>query len=100
LKAEDTWFLNLFGGVSRQFGLPVFQRQDSWTHTQSSQWFGDVQPLAETLSEQLAENNIRAFPCRDGTTRAATYLGMTCDGSLPTALEPLRPMSAAQWMPT
>jgi DNA polymerase III delta prime subunit len=108
---------------------------------------GDVQPLAELLSEQLADNNIRAVPCRDGqnmgkendvrvfdiqhikglefeavffvgvdrlaashpelfdkylyvgTTRAATYLGMTCDGSLPTALEPLRAMFAEHWMP-
>jgi DNA helicase IV len=33
-----------------------------------------------------------------GTTRAATYLGMTCDGSLPTALEPLRGMFAEHWM--
>ena len=107
---------------------------------------GDVQPLAEMLSEQLADNNIRAVPCRDGqtmgkendvrvfdiqhikglefeavffvgvdrlaasqpelfdkylyvgTTRAATYLGMTCDGTLPTALEPLRAMFAEHWM--
>jgi len=109
---------------------------------------GEVQPLAEMLSEQLADNNIRAVPCRDGqtmgkendvrvfdiqhikglefeavffigvdrlaasqpelfdkylyvgTTRAATYLGMTCDGPLPTALEPLRGMFAEHWMPT
>ena len=106
---------------------------------------GDVQPLSEMLSEQLADNNIRAVPCRDGqtmgkendvrvfdiqhikglefeavffvgvdrlaasqpelfdkylyvgTTRAATYLGMTCDASLPTALEPLRAMFAEHW---
>ncbi|MEP6482769.1 MAG: ATP-binding domain-containing protein, partial [Rhodoglobus sp.] len=108
---------------------------------------GDVQPLAEMLSMQLADDNIRAVPCRDGqtmgkendvrvfdiqhikglefeavffvgvdrlassqpelfdkylyvgTTRAATYLGMTCHGSLPTALEPLRTMFSKQWMP-
>ena len=108
---------------------------------------GDVQPLAEMLSEQLANNNIRAVPCRDGqtmgkendvrvfdiqhikglefeavffvgvdrlaasqpelfdkylyvgTTRAATYLGMTCDGPLPTALEPLRSKFEEHWMP-
>lgn len=108
---------------------------------------GEVQPLAELLSEQLADNNIRAVPCRDGqtmgkendvrvfdiqhikglefeavffvgvdrlaasqpelfdkylyvgTTRAATYLGMTFDGSLPENLEPLRPMFAAHWAP-
>ena len=98
------------------------------------------------MSEQLADNNIRAVPCRDGqtmgkeidvrvfdiqhikglkfeavffvgvdrlaasqpelfdkylyvgTTRAATYLGMTCDGPLPTILEPLRPMFADKWI--
>jgi superfamily I DNA/RNA helicase len=33
-----------------------------------------------------------------GTTRAATYLGMTCDGSLPAALEPLRPMFEEKWV--
>ena len=33
-----------------------------------------------------------------GTTRAATYLGMTCDGPLPTILEPLRPMFADKWI--
>lgn len=105
----------------------------------------EVQPLADVLSEQLADNNIKAVPCRDGqtmgkendvrvfdiqhikglefeavffigvdrlatsypelfdkylyvgTTRAATYLGMTVDGVLPIALEPLRPMFAGQW---
>ena len=106
----------------------------------------DVQPLAEMLSERLADNNIRAVACRDGqtmgsendvrvfdiqhikglefeavffvgvdrlaasqpelfdkylyvgTTRAATYLGMTCDGPLPITLEPLRAMFAEQWL--
>ena len=33
-----------------------------------------------------------------GTTRAATYLGMTCDGPLSTILEPLRPMFADKWI--
>jgi superfamily I DNA/RNA helicase len=32
-----------------------------------------------------------------GTTRAATYLGMTCQESLPAALDALRPMFAARW---
>jgi hypothetical protein len=32
-----------------------------------------------------------------GTTRAATYLGMTCDTGLPPALETLRPMFEAHW---
>ena len=34
MKAEDTSFLNLLGGGSRQFVIPVFQRQYSWTETQ------------------------------------------------------------------
>lgn len=107
----------------------------------------EVQPLAEALSSQLADNNILAVPCRDGqsigkendvrvfdiqhikglefeavffvgvdrleasqpalfdkylyvgTTRAATYLGMTFDGCLPASLEPLRPMFVAHWAP-
>lgn len=32
-----------------------------------------------------------------GTTRAATYLGMTCQESLPAALDALRPMFAVRW---
>ena len=33
-----------------------------------------------------------------GTTRAATYLGVTCDAALPTAISTLRPMFVADWM--
>jgi len=33
-----------------------------------------------------------------GTTRAATYLGVTCDEALPTAISTLRPMFVADWM--
>jgi len=33
-----------------------------------------------------------------GTTRAATYLGVTCDDVLPTAISMLRPMFVADWM--
>lgn len=105
----------------------------------------EVEPLAEALSECLADNNIKAVPCRDGqtignendirvfdiqhikglefeavffvgidrlaaeqpelfdkylyvgTTRAATYLGMSCEKALPTTLDALRPMFAANW---
>lgn len=32
-----------------------------------------------------------------GTTRAATYLGVTCDDALPTAISSLRPMFVADW---
>lgn len=32
-----------------------------------------------------------------GTTRAATYLGMTCDGKLPPVIVGLRPMFAESW---
>ena len=32
-----------------------------------------------------------------GTTRAATYLGISCDKALPAALDKLRPMFAAHW---
>lgn len=39
------------------------------------------------------------FGSHVGTTRVATYLGITCDGSLPTALEPLRSTIAEHWMP-
>jgi hypothetical protein len=46
MKAEDTSFLNLLGGGSRQFVIPVFQRQYSWTETQSSQLLGDVVRVA------------------------------------------------------
>ena len=47
MKAEDTSFLNLLGGGSRQFVIPVFQRQYSWTETQSSQLLGDVVRVAK-----------------------------------------------------
>jgi superfamily I DNA/RNA helicase len=33
-----------------------------------------------------------------GTTRAATYLGVTCDHALPPAISTLRPMFVADWM--
>lgn len=33
-----------------------------------------------------------------GTTRAATYLGVTCDDVLPAAISELRPMFVADWM--
>ena len=32
-----------------------------------------------------------------GTTRAATYLGVTCDGALPSAIEVLRPLFGQHW---
>ena len=32
-----------------------------------------------------------------GTTRAATYLGVTCENALPTAIETLRPMFVNEW---
>jgi DNA polymerase III delta prime subunit len=32
-----------------------------------------------------------------GSTRAATYLGMTCDGELPSAITALRPMFVESW---
>jgi integrase len=35
-----------------------------------------------------------------GTTRAATYLGVTCAGSLPTSLSALRPMFTSNWSET
>lgn len=31
MKAEDTSFLTLLGGGQRQFVIPVFQRDYSWT---------------------------------------------------------------------
>lgn len=46
MRAEDTSFLNLLGGGSREFVIPVFQRQYSWTETQSSQLLGDVVRVA------------------------------------------------------
>jgi hypothetical protein len=105
----------------------------------------EVEPLAKALSEQLADTNIKAVPCRDGqtmgnendvrvfdiqhvkglefeavffvgvdllasaqpdlfdkylyvgTTRAATYLGMTCVSTLPPVMNKLRPMFLAGW---
>jgi DNA helicase IV len=105
----------------------------------------EVEPLAQALSERLADDNIKAVPCREGqtmgnendvrvfdiqhikglefeavffvgvdrlaaaqpelfdkylyvgTTRAATYLGMSCGTALPTVLEALRPQFAAHW---
>jgi DNA helicase IV len=35
-----------------------------------------------------------------GTTRAATYLGLTCEGSLPSTMEELRPHFTADWSGT
>lgn len=46
MKAEDTSFLNLLGGGPRQFVIPVFQRQYSWTETQCSQLLGDLVRVA------------------------------------------------------
>lgn len=105
----------------------------------------EVEPLAQALSERLADNNIRAVPCREGqtignendvrvfdiqhikglefeavffvgvdrlaaeqpelfdkylyvgATRAATYLGISCEVALPAVLAELRPMFAADW---
>ena len=105
----------------------------------------DVEPLAQALSAQLADNNIKAVACREGqtmgnendvrvfdiqhikglefeavffvgvdqlaaaqpdlfdkylyvgTTRAATYLGMSCEAELPPVLEGLRSMFAQRW---
>ena len=105
----------------------------------------EVEPLAQALSDQLVDNNIKAVPCRVGqtignendvrvfdiqhikglefeavffvgidrlaneqpelfdkylyvgTTRAATYLGMTCEVAFPPALETLRPRFAQSW---
>jgi len=34
-----------------------------------------------------------------GTTRAATYLGVTCQGTLPSAIESLRPHFCQNWQP-
>ena len=34
-----------------------------------------------------------------GTTRAATYLGLTCDVALPPAMSALKPHFAADWKP-
>jgi hypothetical protein len=34
-----------------------------------------------------------------GTTRAATYLGMSCEAALPAVLDELRPMFAEDWSP-
>jgi DNA helicase IV len=105
----------------------------------------EVGPLAEALSGNLSNDNIRAIACPQGqvmgqdndvrvfdiqhikglefeavffvaidrlvmlqpklfdkylyvgTTRAATYLGLTCERVLPTAISSLRPMFGTDW---
>jgi superfamily I DNA and RNA helicase len=105
----------------------------------------EVRPIADALSDVLAEKNIRVIPCPDGqvrgretavrvfnvqhikglefeavffvgvdrlaesqpdlfdkylyvgATRAATYLGITCDGSLPDRMAALRVRFAEAW---
>lgn len=47
MKAEDTSFLNLLGGGQRQFVIPVFQRDYSWTEAQCSQLLADLLRVAE-----------------------------------------------------
>lgn len=105
----------------------------------------EVAPLAEALSESLAEHNIQVVACPQGqvmgqdndvrvfdvqhikglefeavfftgvdrlaalhpelfdkylyvgTTRAATYLGITCEGVLPASIESVRSLFVADW---
>lgn len=47
MKAEDTSFLTLLGGGQRQFVIPVFQRDYSWTETQCGQLLSDLLRVAE-----------------------------------------------------
>ncbi len=49
--------------------------------------------------DRLAKNQPELFDkyLYVGTTRAATYLGVTCDTALPAVLGPLRPMFAKRW---
>lgn len=46
MKAEDTSFLTLLGSGQRQFIIPVFQRDYSWTEAQCAQLLIDVQRVA------------------------------------------------------
>ena len=46
MKAEDTSFLTLIGSGQRQFIIPVFQRDYSWTEAQCAQLLVDVQRVA------------------------------------------------------
>lgn len=46
MKAEDTSFLTLVGSGQRQFIIPVFQRDYSWTEAQCAQLLTDVQRVA------------------------------------------------------
>jgi UvrD-like helicase C-terminal domain len=49
--------------------------------------------------DRLAEARSELFPryLYVGATRAATYLGITCEGSLPKVIESLRPIFATNW---
>jgi hypothetical protein len=47
MKAEDTSFLTLLGGGQRQFVIPVFQRDYSWTEAQCGQLLSDLLRVAE-----------------------------------------------------
>ena len=46
MKAEDTSFLTLLGSGQRQFLIPVFQRDYSWTEAQCAQLLTDVLRVA------------------------------------------------------
>jgi len=49
--------------------------------------------------DRLAERHPELFDkyLYVGTTRAATYLGVTCEGKLPEALDALRPLFGERW---
>jgi hypothetical protein len=47
MKAEDTSFLTLLGGGQRQFVIPVFQRDYSWTEAQCGQLLSDLARVSE-----------------------------------------------------
>ncbi|MBA2672544.1 DUF262 domain-containing protein [Ramlibacter sp.] len=46
MKAEDTGFLTLVGSGQKQFIIPVFQRDYSWTEAQCAQLLSDIQRVA------------------------------------------------------
>ena len=47
MKAEDTPFLSLLGGGQRQFVIPVFQSDYSWTEAQCGQLLADLSRVAK-----------------------------------------------------
>lgn len=77
--------------VGQESNIRVFDVQHIKGLEFEAVFFIGIDRLAEMLPE-LFDKYLYV-----GTTRAATYLGMTCDKTLPAAIEELRPLFSQDW---